>query len=422
VSEAKPQQTPTSPVKWTLGDVFFFMTILCVLLSVVGWIGTASIFLWLCVFASAVLTISFTLILPYKNPGGSLIPLTIVLAIAFFGPLTIFSVVVLLNCVLHFFLIKRIGKPVSYKTALKGSLVCTAISFFVGALFGVSGYRELQQAREQFIPVSIESRLDYEPDVDSDQGVRSQLPFHWGAMELERNRQDHHFFSRIRQLEGLHDERVESFIKSPGFGVSRMFMPNPSRLLKESQPPTITFDSEDWTYSNWRYNYMPPGDDLETAHIVIAGIGTEMGERIGFVPHAAFHPPHRNGFTDDWQLKSLQLVSLRRFDKPKAYDLDHLPRMDHLSGEDAPTRDLNEFETGALQKLENGESIVISKSEDGKELVAVGALLAIDSCRECHSARRGELLGAFTYEFQYQGKESSGIADGLQLLDEPAAN
>ena len=39
------------------------------------------------------------------------------------------------------------------------------------------------------------------------------------------------------------------------------------------------------------------------------------------------------------KLNSLQLISLLRFEAPRAYVLDHLPRMDQLVAEDVPTRD-----------------------------------------------------------------------------------
>lgn len=423
-------KVPIPPMKWTLGDAFFFMTIFCVMFAVIGWVGTASPFLWMSLIVSLVLTGIFTFLLPHKT-HGCLIPLAILTGIAFFGPLMMISLVIVMNCALHLVLLAIFGRgsPCTYKTALQGSLVCMAISFFAGAMLGVSGYHKLREARQQFSPVSLESRLAYEPEVGSTQEAEKTVPVLWSEMEMEQGNRRH--WSRNGQLEGLHDERVESFIKSPGFGVARMLYPNPASLLSESKPPTISFNEQSWDDPRWRSYWTPSSEDFHATHMANAsdfldqerfGVATESGKRIGFVSHAPFHPPIENGFSKEWLLKSLQLVSLRRFDVPRAYVLDHLPRMDHLADNDAPTRDLDEFEAEALERLQNGEPFVVSKSEDGKQLVALGPLLAIDSCLECHSARRGQLLGAFSYEFQRRDikKQETSEADPQNFPALPA--
>jgi hypothetical protein len=110
-----------------------------------------------------------------------------------------------------------------------------------------------------------------------------------------------------------------------------------------------------------------------------------------------------------WTLERLELVSLLKFDEPRVYVLDHLPRMDQLSGDDVPTRPLDEFEADALPQLRTAEDIVIDDS--AKPLRMLGSLRAADQCRDCHSVARGELLGAFTYFLQARDATSHFSAD-----------
>ena len=162
----------------------------------------------------------------------------------------------------------------------------------------------------------------------------------------------------------------------------------------------------------------------------------------GFLPHAFYQPPVKFKFSEKFsetdklivgdferqnsgtlRLKSLQLISLRRFESPKAYVLDHLPRMDQLSGADVETRKLNSFELVAIGKLESRTALLKSSiggdevsdivlNRNDSELEMAGALRAMNACINCHSARRHELLGAFTYKFALPGSKSSS-ADEL---------
>jgi hypothetical protein len=117
---------------------------------------------------------------------------------------------------------------------------------------------------------------------------------------------------------------------------------------------------------------------------------------IGFVSHG-FHEPQWVGreAPPAWVLERLELVSLLKFDEPRVYVLDHLPRMDQLSGDDVPTRPLDEFETSALKRLRTDEDVVTA--DEGEHVRMLGSLRAAMPCQECHSVHRGELLGAFTY-------------------------
>ena len=96
----------------------------------------------------------------------------------------------------------------------------------------------------------------------------------------------------------------------------------------------------------------------------------------------------------NFQLVRLELVSLLKHETPVAYVSKHLPQMDELR--DAPTRPLDDFERHALDRLRSDEDLVIDDAPN--RIRMVGSLRAGKDCMECHSVRRGELLGAFSYE------------------------
>jgi len=125
---------------------------------------------------------------------------------------------------------------------------------------------------------------------------------------------------------------------------------------------------------------------------------------VGFITHALHHAP-TSGLDDrkSWTLDRLELVSLLKFDEPRVYVLDHLPRMDQLSGDNVPTRLLDAFESGALEKLWAAEDVVVS--HDGENYRMLGSLRAASQCLDCHSAKRGNLLGAFTYFLRRAAKD-----------------
>jgi hypothetical protein len=224
--------------------------------------------------------------------------------------------------------------------------------------------------------------------------------------------------ARNHYLRQVHDRRIESFIKSQGLGVGRMILygetarphdgvlPDlenvPFQFTGENRPQLFDEDNY-WIAPQWRADDAPI--DFHFAGLVdflnTTTYGLMLNPRvtIGFEPHA-FHfiaePVQYK--TNTFRLSSLQLVSIRRFDKPHVYVLDHLPRMDQLSGDNVPTRELTDFELQSLSKIwDNNEDVVIESGEN--RLLMLGSIRAVQSCLDCHAAKRGELLGAFSYRF-----------------------
>lgn len=117
----------------------------------------------------------------------------------------------------------------------------------------------------------------------------------------------------------------------------------------------------------------------------------------GFEPHAFEYMPamgsHRTS-DGEWKLEHLELVSLRKPQGPYVYVSEFLPKLDDLKRAD--TRLLDDFETRALSQLRTDEDVVVEESGDAVRML--GALRAGSHCIRCHSAQRGELIGAFTYE------------------------
>lgn len=94
-----------------------------------------------------------------------------------------------------------------------------------------------------------------------------------------------------------------------------------------------------------------------------------------------------------WQLSKLELVSLLKSPTPRVYLSRNLPNMKELAN--APTRELNTFESESLAKIQNGEGLQIESDND--EIRMMGSVRAASQCVDCHTVKRGALLGAFTY-------------------------
>ena len=145
------------------------------------------------------------------------------------------------------------------------------------------------------------------------------------------------------------------------------------------------------------YHYV---GELDFLHPATIGFVRSNKNAAGFLSHAFHFPVGKptGGEFESLSLENLQLISLLRFEEPRAYVLDHLPRMDHLSSEDIPTRELTEFELNGLEQLQADDDIVVSETENGLQML--GSLRAGNTCIDCHSVKRGDLLGAFSYQFE----------------------
>jgi len=99
---------------------------------------------------------------------------------------------------------------------------------------------------------------------------------------------------------------------------------------------------------------------------------------------------------EKWAVARLELVSLLKHEEPAVYVSEMLPRMEQL--QEAKLRPLDEFEANALKRLQKGEDVVTESSLN--QIRMMGSLRAAKQCMQCHSAKRGELLGSFSYVMQ----------------------
>jgi hypothetical protein len=273
----------------------------------------------------------------------------------------------------------------------------------------IPGYvlaRKLEESRVLFPIVSLEPRLRFEkdrhlpaspPTLSSDvQGNLASFEQVLSSQEIVRYR-----FKR------LHDRQTDIFARAQGFGVGRM---GPTWFIRIepiviSDVPVGRAVRIPELYRGWEL--LPHGDDeVAVVHeasrndfTIPASLGWIMARGpsvAGFMPHAFHIPPlDRLERPISWTLDRLELVSLLKFDTPRVYVLDHLPRMDQLSGENSPTRPLDKFETAALERLRTKEDVVVEHTGDQYRML--GSLRAAKQCLDCHSVERGELLGAFSY-------------------------
>jgi|GEM_PF-5179048 len=169
------------------------------------------------------------------------------------------------------------------------------------------------------------------------------------------------------------DRNSMGYIKSPdavaGFRAHRM-----------SAVPPI-----DVSETSWRWGISHPA---VSAMVVSRGYGP-LDELL--YPRAV--PPPRLPQDKVWRVTQLRLVSLLEHPEPVVYASEEFPDMKKLDG--TKTVPLDAFETGALKKLYAGAQVEIEPRVN--QIRMLGAVRCAKSCMQCHDAKRGELLGAFTY-------------------------
>ena len=305
------------------------------------------------------------------------------------------------------------SRPVfSVRTLWGITMVCAAVALVVGVVPGRLQMRRLAAMRTEFPIVSLEQRLEYEQRQNRKAAAEILVLSNAVSSELDTVEQD--LFTntyRQRQLKLIHDLQYELFVRATGFGVTRMMRPVPSGLRR---PPLrdIPFSeaaaaSPPTAYRDW-LGFAAAGKSVDVEHLHTVSRNDfldadSLGQvdqvglmAIGFVEHA-FHYSPVGGFEDPsrWTIERIELLSLLKFDEPRVYQLEHLPRMDQLSSGDVPTRALDSFETDALDQLRSDRDLVTTSQ--GNSYRMLGSLRAANRCLDCHSVERGALLGAFSY-------------------------
>ena len=334
-------------------------------------------------------------------------------ALCLFVSIAFLLQMVLIQSLLTFFVVGLLAA-----CGARRSVVVTAT--LLSALIGLGCSLKIQHDKVQNVldlrgeyPLqSVADRLAYEPLVSQESPSAdielSQPATAWLTTFEESSGHG----MRQYLLQQLHDDQYIAFVKSSGFGMVRMRHPSRRRLdIPDTEPESLPNRPEQIDPPTAIQNpNLAASDSIDVSPKLTAlhdaGRNSFLNsERFGYVktrqlaagfePHAMMQNPNpswRNDFLD-WQISRLDLVSLLKFAEPRVYLSEHLPRMDELRN--AKTRPVDDFEQRALTQLRDGEDIVLDQHLNTIRMV--GAVRAAKQCLDCHSVRRGELLGAFSY-------------------------
>ncbi|MBY0526360.1 MAG: hypothetical protein K2R98_23405 [Gemmataceae bacterium] len=221
--------------------------------------------------------------------------------------------------------------------------------------------------------------------------IGDPTPFHWDRDEAP-----------VIDLEKTHANEVDAFIKRPGNGKLRA--EDPSDLEPEYTPLPVQHQVKDapvWPSPDMLMQFHNRGT-VNFANVAGFGHVKDREHVSGFQSHQFRHMPQVDaGKKDDqakdrWVIRRLELVSLLMHEKPVVYISEHLPRMGEMDR--VPTRVLTPFEESALKTITKGEDLVAEASLTRVRMM--GSIRAATQCLECHSVKRGDLLGTFSYELQ----------------------
>ena len=294
---------------------------------------------------------------------------------------------------------------------------CVGLCLLSHAAVALASLRSVQQERERYPVVSLESRLAWEreplPSPKATSGLAELQELYDGTTTGVWGRR-----SRAGALRQLHENFVGRFVNAPGFGAGRLGLaPGIVEPEVDSVPlpaPATSSDSGSRSAEFWPGPEAEGEEDLRqlhrTTHLGFAhpyefGYVPGFRQAAGFVPHHFRSDDRLPGYPGRWHrprnlsIRRLELVSLLKQDEPGVYVTENFPRMDELA--DAPLRPLDEFEAKNLPELRDGAELRAERL--GRYARMLGAIRAVDQCLGCHDAKRGDLLGAFSYELVWPG-------------------
>jgi hypothetical protein len=245
------------------------------------------------------------------------------------------------------------------------------------------------------------------------------------------------YFDRVRALSALHQLEVQKFVTNPGFGNMRLVM----RRNPTTEPPTADWSEADRGESvrlPAAGEFFTPGPDKKgptlPSVLALAGFHTSVAHEFarpdswglvkdrtqvaGFQPHAVEFLPdwhvrqrfdHEHPTRDKagrvtgypvierWSVRRVELIGLLMHDAPVVYlnEEGKLPTM--AAAPEAKTRELTDFEGGGLKDLAAGKEVVAVDAATN-HVRMVGAIRMAGACLKCHEGKKGDLLGAFTYD------------------------
>lgn len=285
---------------------------------------------------------------------------------------------------------------------LRLSLGATALAYGLAGILVFKSERAYERLRALYPYESMESRLPARDRILPPPGPPPTTEARLAAIEAMMP--DDPGGLRGRQLRRLHEETLHLFINSPGFGISRMFLPAEWNLrfgLRQDPVPAQPGPRFDEVGSPGEWMTPAQGDAASLGSLLEAsvfnfvnwpGFGFFKDRRhvAGFEAHRFSEVPAKPG---RWEVQNLELVSLLLHDEPAVYVSDRLPAMNRTY--DLPTRPLERFERVGLDALVRGDDLFVSQT--GTHLRMLGAIRSVKQCVACHGGERGDLLGAFSY-------------------------
>jgi hypothetical protein len=390
-------------MRFTTRDLFVVLAFTAVLALCAGQTGFIHPFYWITLVVSFVLGWIFV---RWADNGVGAIAAIVASAFCAMCVGTVATVVVggllLLSAI-----VCRNAPPISMRGRCYIAMGCIAAGVSLSMLPGYFELRRLEKMRRDYPIESLHHRLAYEENASR----RSIPPLHPAVAQrlstVESTAEEMSW--RGWQLERIHRRQSDQFARAAGFGPVRMVQPR-LQAIEESTLRDVAFERSPTDGAIpaddlWRTRRPSSLDAVNDVHEASSddflhpegygGIISPRTEVAGFVEHAFHRHPLNDATRPKWSIDRLELVSLLKFDEPRVYVLDHLPRMDQLSSDTAPTRELNEFEASALEKLRLQEDLVVHSEAESYQML--GSLRAAKQCLDCHNVQRGELLGAFSY-------------------------
>ncbi len=155
--------------------------------------------------------------------------------------------------------------------------------------------------------------------------------------------------ARIESLRLVHASHVEQFVRSEGFGISRMPQPSPGAIDFIRKPDQVPLPTErpataaDSEQDHSPQSFEPLADSLQSDAEALhrksltdfanpATFGyIESRQRVaGFLPHAFSELP-RFERRSQWAVHKVELVSLLKHEQPMVYVSANLPNMSELA-------------------------------------------------------------------------------------------
>jgi hypothetical protein len=283
---------------------------------------------------------------------------------------------------------------------LKLSFGATLLAYGLAGVLVFRSEREYQRLRRLFPYESMEARVPAPKNGTGAAALNPAAEARLSAIEARITEDPNPH--RDGQLRRLHEDAVGLFVNSPGFGVSRMFLPAEWNMRFGLRRDPMPLQPGARSVGVWS-----PGDSKWPIDVDEDLLGSLLEDSVfdfvnsrgfGYARdrrHVAGFEAHRfSGIPrpkSRWKVQTIELVSLLLHDPPEVYVSDHLPQMEAMHA--TPTRPLDRFARFGLETLKRGEDLFITESGEGLRML--GAIRNAGKCIVCHGGRRGDLLGAF---------------------------